>query len=246
MIPSTTATTTAHFTTAHFAGDFEAHLTVRADDGPATVDALERYAAGHGMKCAHIVLDRGRTPSQPMLTLRGSGRLPVVREAVEAAARGVRGAGFAVVRTKIEATPWAEGVPRTDAEAAALGARYYFEHHVKLLLTPGTDTSALTALAEAHAAHLSRNARRVRADGRAERFVTQRCRLVGRPTAERRLDALLTALRDAGYDMASSEREFVVHDSDETVDDGWIDEETSDETSDETPEEATTTEDGNR
>ncbi|MCC3778168.1 hypothetical protein K6I33_003121 [Streptomyces sp. UNOB3_S3] len=217
-MPSTTSTTTARFS-----GDFEAHLTVRAE-GPATVDALERYAAAHDMKCAHIVLDRGRTPSQPMLTLRGSGRLPVVRKAVEDAARGVRGAGFAVVRTKIEATPWAEGVPGTDAEAADLGARYYFEHHVKLLLAPGTDTSALTVLAEAHGAHLSRNARRVRADGRTERFVTQRCRLVGRPTAERRLDALLTALRDAGYEMASSEREFVVHDSDESVDDGWISE----------------------
>ncbi|MHA7962062.1 hypothetical protein ACX9I7_30430 [Streptomyces sp. L500] len=242
MISSTTATTTARFAV-DFAGDFEAHLTVRADDGAATVDALERYAAGHGMKCAHIVLDRGRTPSQPMLTLRGSGPLPVVRAAVEDAARGVRGAGFAVVRTKIEATPWAEGVPGTDAEAAALGARYYFEHHVKLLLTSGTDTSALTALAEAHAAHLSRNARRVRADGRAERFVTQRCRLVGRPTAERRLDALLAALRDAGYDTASSEREFVVHDSDETVDDGWIDDGWTDE---ETSGEETTTEDVNR
>ncbi|GHG79432.1 hypothetical protein [Streptomyces griseocarneus] len=216
-IPSSTSPTS-------FSGDFEAHLTVRADD-PAGVAALEAYAAARGVKFTHIVLERGRTPSQPMLTLRGRGGLDGMRGTVEEAAHGLREAGFGVVRTKIESTPWAEGVPGTDEEAVVLGGRYYFEHHLKLLLAPGADTVALADVVSRHAAHLSRNARRVRADGRAERFVTQRCRLVGDRTARARLEGLVAALQARGDEIVSVEREFVVHDSDESLDAGWIDEE---------------------
>ncbi|WP_229899043.1 hypothetical protein [Streptomyces hiroshimensis] len=226
MIPSTTAPAPAPAPSLipAFAGDFEAHLTVLPPATTGADQALQRYAAAHGMKFTDILLDRGRTPSQPMLTLRRSGALPDVRGAVNGAARGLNGAGFTVVRTKIEAAPWADGVPETDAEAAVLGARYYFEHHLKLLLTPGADLVALAGLAAAHRAHLSRNARRVRADGRAERFVTQRCRAVGRRTAGARLDALVAAVRAGRHTVISEEREFVVHDSDESLDAGWIDE----------------------
>ncbi|MFF7725888.1 hypothetical protein [Streptomyces sp. NPDC008001] len=168
MIPSTTAP--AHVPAPApipaFTGDFEAHLTVRPTTNARDDQALQRYATTHGMKFTDILLDRGRTPSQPLLTLRRSGTLPQVREAVDDAARGLADAGFTVIRTKIEAAPWASGVPETDAQATALGARYYFEHHLKLLLTPDTDLAALAGLATAHRAHLSRNARRVRTDGR--------------------------------------------------------------------------------
>ncbi|GAB4585158.1 hypothetical protein [Nocardia sp. IFM 10818] len=202
-----------------FHGDFEAHLTVRGDTA-ARIDAFENYAAAHDLKFVHIVLDRGRVAQQPMITVRHSGSFETVRDAVEQLAARLSGDGFPVVRTKIEATPWAEGVPLSDAEA--LGARYYFEHHVKLLLSPATDIAALTALAVTHSAHLSANARRTRPDGHAERFVTQRCRRVGDATAAAHLETLMSALRADAYEILSAEREFVVHDSDESIDDGWI------------------------
>ncbi|MEU7132028.1 hypothetical protein [Streptomyces sp. NPDC046261] len=224
MTARTTAPAPIPAPTTTFTGDFEAHLTVRAAD-PTTVAALERYAVGRNVKFAHIVLDRGRTVSQPMLTLRGFGTLAAVRGVVAEAVGEVRGAGFEVVRVKVEAAPWADGVPEGDEGAVALGAGYYFEHHLKLLLPPGADVAPLAELASGHCAHLSRNARRVRADGRAERFVTQRCRLVGRRTAGSRLDALVAAVGAGGYEMVSVEREFVVYDSDASLDAGWITEE---------------------
>ncbi|WKX72261.1 hypothetical protein [Streptomyces sp. XD-27] len=202
-----------------FAGEFEIHLTVAARGHGGD---LARYAAERAWKYAYIVLDRGRTPAQPMLTLRAEGTLAAARGAADAAAAGLRGAGFPVLRTKVEAAPWADGVPAHDAEAVALGPHYYFEHHVKLVLDPGADTTGLAALADRHAAHLSRNARRTRADGRAERFVTQRCRRVGRDTAGRRLDELTAALDGLPCEIASVEREFVVYDSAESLDQGWI------------------------
>lgn len=204
--------------TAVFRGDFEAHLTLHADTAP----TLETYAAERNLKFAHIVLARGRVPHQPMVTVHRSGTLAQVHADVAGVAAHLEADGFPVLRTKIEATPWAEGVPSTDEQATALGTRFYFEHHLKLLLTPGSGTAAIEATARAHGAHLSANARRVRPDGRLERFVTQRCRGVGDLTAAARLQDLLTELEH--LDIASTEREFVVYDSDESIDAGWIEE----------------------
>ncbi|WP_371502396.1 hypothetical protein OG871_35250 [Kitasatospora sp. NBC_00374] len=202
-------------------GDFEVHLTVNADDA----DALAEWAAGQGLKFTHILLDRGTAAvSQPMLTLRGSGSYGEVAASTRRTARRMAGAGFTVLRVKIESVPWAEGVPQSDADAVRLGPERYFEHHVKLLLGPSERTDGLADLAVRHGAHLSRNARRVRPDGLRERFVTQRCRLVGLAAAGRRLDALLADLTADGRRIASVEREFVALDSDETLDAGWIDE----------------------
>jgi hypothetical protein len=60
----------------------------------------------------------------------------------------------------------------------------------------------------------------VRDGGRHERFVTQRCRGVDAEEAGRALERLLGELE--GLEVLSVEREFVLYDSDESVDDGWI------------------------
>ncbi|MGP3986014.1 hypothetical protein [Streptomyces sp. 3N207] len=208
-----------------FAGEFEIHLTVDGSCPAVCSGALAAHAAEQGWKYAHIVLDRGRTPDQPMVTLAADGTLGTARAAAQSAAAELAAASCPVVRVKVEAAPWARGVPATDPEGAALGPAYYFEHHVKLLLPNDADTAAATRIAVRHAAHLSRNARRVRDDGQQERFVTQRCRSVGSATAERRLAALLTALSSLPYEILSVEREFVVYDSAEALDAGWIAEE---------------------
>ncbi|MGW7486078.1 hypothetical protein [Streptomyces sp. NPDC054786] len=199
------------------------HLTVRDDGDREVAGQLAEYAAAHRIKCVHILLAQGEVPSQPMLTLRGTGTYEEVRAEAVARADGLRAAGFEVVRTKIEATPWSAGVPGTDAEAAGLGPDYYFEHHLKLVLARPAPVDSLLALAVGHGAHLSRNARRVRSDGREERFVTQRCRMVGLATAGQRLDALSGRLRAAGHQIAAVEREFVVHDGNPALDAGWLD-----------------------
>ena len=54
-----------------FASQYESHVTVRCA-GPADWLRLRRWAASAGLKLTHIVLARGRTPEQPMLTLSGS------------------------------------------------------------------------------------------------------------------------------------------------------------------------------
>ncbi|MGW1881681.1 hypothetical protein [Streptomyces sp. NPDC001970] len=210
------------FAVREFAGDFETHLTVRPPRTPAEDERLGAWAADHGLKLTRIVLDRGATPDQPMLTRTGSGGLGDQLAAAGRTARQLGEAGFSVIRTKVEAAPWNEDVPRTADEALLLPPHCGFEHHVKLRLDDAEAIAAVRAVAEAHDAHVSRNARRALRDGRHERFVTQRCHTVGRPGARRRLDALLAALSAAGFRYVEVEEEFVVHDDRPSVDAGWI------------------------
>lgn len=186
-------------------GDFEYHVTVAGADAA----RLAAWAAVRGVKFTHIELARGDTPSQPMLTVRAEGTTASVLAEAEALAAELRGEGFGVVRVKLEASPFADGVPTADG---------YFEHHIKLLLPPDVDESALADLVTPHHAHLSRNARRIRDDDRSERFVTQRCRAA----AAERLQGLTEALRAANHEILSVEREYVVHDDGPWVDSGWI------------------------
>ncbi len=92
---------------------------------------------------------------------------------------------------------------------------------MKLLLDPERgDRAGLVTVAERHGAHVSWNARRVRADGREERFVTQRCHRTGDRRAALMLDALLAEL--AAYDVVDVEREYVLLDSGPELDEGWL------------------------
>lgn len=205
-----------------FTGDFETHVTVAAA-GPATDTTLREWAALRGAKYTRILLDAGRTPDQPMLTLRGHGTLTTQRAAAAAHTADLRRAGFDVVRVKIEAAPWNAEVPRTPGEARALPPDCYFEHHVKLVLADRADIARIAAIGAHHGARVSRNARRPRPDiGGHERFVTQRCHRVGRPEARSRLRLLLRALADAGFQSVEIEQEFVVHDDNPAVDAGWL------------------------
>jgi hypothetical protein len=201
-------------------GDFEIHITVHAG----YAETLESFAATHGMKFVHILLDRGTYVSQPMVTLPGRGTLADQHAAVQRWQGELRKAGIYSCRTKIEAAPWCLGVPQSDQDAATEPDGRYFEHHIKLLLPTVTmaDLVAVTDLVAPHGARLSRNARRVRTDGAQERFVSQRCHGVGLATARRRLDMLVDALRAAGYDIIAVEQEYVVFDSDLGHDQGWL------------------------
>ncbi|NRQ36248.1 hypothetical protein HII36_31085 [Nonomuraea sp. NN258] len=207
------------------------HLTVRLTTaclsgtaGESAAERLRGWAGANGAKFTHIVLDRGGEPSRPMLTLAGRGTLTEQRATADGTARRLRAAGFEVARVKIEAAPWNADVPGTARAAAALPG-CYFEHHAKVLVTGGPPALArLAELAVPHAAHVSRNARRHRDDGAHERFVTQRCRGFGLPEARGRFDALLAGLAGGGFAVLESEQEFVVHDDNPAIDDGWIEE----------------------
>lgn len=205
-----------------FAGAFETHVTVDLGD-ESCADKLREWAARRGLKFTHIVLERGQTPSQPMLTRHGHGVLASELSAAAGLVADLQRDGFVVSRVKIEVPTANPDVPQSDGDAANQPGDRYFEHHVKLLFVGSAKLAALTNVARQHAAHVSRNALRVRSDGRQERFITQRCYAVGLPSARLRLDALLAALASAGgHELLEVEQEFVVYDSNLAMDRGWI------------------------
>jgi len=195
---------------------YETHVTVRCA-GPAETERLRGWAEAAGLKVTHIVLARGRMRDQPMLTLAGPASYAEQSARADRTVAALRSAGFAPVRVKTESVPGAPEVPDGPC-----GGGQYFEHHVKLLLDAETDLASLAARVVPHGAHLSWNARGVCGGGRHERFVTQRCRGVRDAEAEEALRLLLSEL--GGFEVLCVEREFVLYDSDESVDDGWIEE----------------------
>lgn len=194
-------------------------MTVRP---PVDEERLADWAAAHALRYSRIVLDRGATPDQPMLTFTGSGTLDGMRRTVRTLTDAMCSAGFSVVRVKIEASPRNAQIPQSTQEAESLSAAYYFEHHIKLLLSSHDDLGLIRTLAEPHSAHVSRNARRSVGDRGHERFVTQRCRGVGLVEAGRQLEGLRKDLNTNGFTIIEVEQEFVVHDDQPALDAGWI------------------------
>jgi inosine/xanthosine triphosphate pyrophosphatase family protein len=203
-----------------FGGTFEAHVTVRAG-GVADTARFGELCDRLGVKQVLIELPRGETRSQPMTASYHHGTLREAQAEVHAMARALAAAGFDVTRVKLEALGQNRDIPEDDAAAQALPANY-FEFHVKVTLPAEAAVDALRERVVARGAHLSKNARKLREDGRQERFVTLRVYGVGRPAADARFDALLAELVATGLPLGQRIREYTVYDSDVAVDRGWL------------------------
>lgn len=198
---------------------FEIHLTVEAAQAAAGADALSRFAESEGMQLLHIELPRGAVTAQPMLSWRRDGVLADCLAQIDAIEQALADQDIRVVRAKVEAAPSNVGVPQAE-DACPPGT--YFESHLKLLVEDDAALSAITDIAIAHGAHVSRNARRTREDGRQERFVTLRSVDGGLPGMKMRLQALQDALTPMVRAVLDTEIEFVVHDSNRALDAGWL------------------------
>lgn len=188
---------------------YEVHLTVTAE---ASDELLRSWAAARGVKYTRIMLDRGDHANQPMLSWLSDGTPASAEADARRTVHGLRSSGFPVTRLKVEAA----------AAEADEHPGLYFEHHVKLLLPANADLDGVRAVAARHGGHLSHNARRVRADGVQERFVTQRCYRTGRAEAAATLAGLLGALGGAGWEVAEVEQEWVLVDDNPALDAGWF------------------------
>ncbi|WP_051839171.1 hypothetical protein [Streptomyces sp. NRRL F-5126] len=169
------------------------------------------WAREHGFLVEGGVLDRGRTAGRPTVVRECAGDLATQRARAEEWGGRLARDGFRVVRTRIEAAPWNEGVPQSDAEAAAFPCRW-FAHRVTVRAAIPYETGRLVRAAGGCSARLSRLARAVPARGVQERLLVQRAPGVGRRGARARLEELLAALVAAGFRAVDVEEAYVVHD----------------------------------
>ncbi|MDY7232564.1 non-canonical purine NTP pyrophosphatase [Hyalangium rubrum] len=201
-------------------GPYEAHVTI-ATRSEEDLERFRAFCGAAGVKCIFIELGQGAVRFQPMTASYHHGPLRQALDEVQTFARSLAADGFDVTRLKIEALGTNRDIPEEDAAAKAQPANY-FEFHVKVTLpSVGADLEALRARCERHGAHLSRNARKVRADGASERFVTLRIRGLGRANADARFTALLRELAETELPLSYPLREYTVYDSNQGLDRGW-------------------------
>jgi hypothetical protein len=212
----------AHLAGSFYRGMFESHITIDALDRDQQL-RFSDVCRQLGVKSVLIELPEGAARSQPMTASYHHGEIGLVIAEVSSQCRGLREAGFALARVKLEAVASNEGVPDSDEEAARAPSENYFEFHVKLLLPATANLESLRACCDRHSARLSRNALKTESDGRSERFVTFRLYSIGRRSAFARLDALERDLTLAGFIIANRQREYTIFDSAERLDAGWID-----------------------
>jgi hypothetical protein len=205
---------------------FETHLTLAATSiaGPSDNDGslIKEWATARNMKWTHILLSSGPNASQPMISWQQSGTLETQKLRSHELWTELTQLNQQVVRVKIEAHIDNACVPSQDSDETILRTDdLYFEHHVKLCLNQKSDMERLRQIAEHHDARISANARRVRLDGHAERFLTQRVFKAGKEKALKLLKDLLIDLGNNSFAILEVESEFVVFDSNLTLDDGW-------------------------
>ncbi|MBI1246741.1 hypothetical protein GC197_02710 [bacterium] len=192
---------------------FETHLTIDASR-PECIEHARFWAIEAGLKWTEIELSRGNHQLQPMITYWGSDSLQSQRQAAKRIEEELSPLGVHIVRFKTE----------TEA-SASLFARLgqYFECHIKLHLKSPEDLDALNVVANGNSSHLSRNARRVRDDGTQERFLTQRSYNCDGVQAKCKEQHLIDSLNKNGFDILETESEFVLFDSNLSLDAGWED-----------------------
>lgn len=155
-------------------GEFETHITIDSNK-PERIEALKKWGEINGLKFLHIVLERGFSVSQPMLTRKGCGCFSDEYVKAVNLSKSLTAQGFSVSRIKIEIATTNRSVPQSDSEFLDGVAGRYFESHIKLLIENSVNIELLAKLVEPYSAHLSHSASRFRKDNRHERFITQRC-----------------------------------------------------------------------
>jgi hypothetical protein len=130
-----------------------------------------------------------------------------------------------VIRLKLEAMAWNDGVPVTDADAKALPEGHYFEFHLKLdaPVSPEND-ERLKKLAAELTQELgikipfSCN----NMGNKTQRFLNVRTYHMGSQSAENVVEKVAEALSLRGFRVAKVIKEFIVFDTNKELDRGWL------------------------
>lgn len=197
-----------------FGGIFESHVTTAPCDPAAFASACEALQ----VKCLWIEQD-GEHPVQPMTASFHHGTFKEAMQRMHAQAQALTKAGFAVIRTKLEAVGRHRDVPQTEEQAKAAPRANYFEHHLNVAIPGGVDLAELKEACRALGAHLSRNARKAPTD---EHFVTMRTHGQGQLAANARFEPVLQLFAARGLTVRNRVREYTVYDSALEVDRGWM------------------------
>lgn len=201
-------------------GRFHSHITVRVE--PERLPLLQQVARSHQAKVTVIDLEgESERAQRDIMTTRyhlddAPGALGRISEALARFAADLEGAGLPVLRVKVEHESEPSLQSYTDIR--------YHEVHIKLSLDEPSFARDRAWLAE-QAPRMrwvpSRNPYE-RRDGRVVQFVTMRCYEGDRASADRMVDAALSALSARELQVVEVKRENTVLDTHRAHDAWWI------------------------
>jgi hypothetical protein len=204
----------------NLSGRFHAHLTVAV--APESVEGLRAFCKTQRVKLTVVDLDdlAGRSQTDVMTTSYyddpAEGAVGRIVEHLSGLAEALGGAGFNVVRAKLEHESL-PSLPQYDRQR-------YHEVHVKLKVAADqydATVARLRELGKAHGFVPSRNPRERSADW-VTQFVNLRLYEGRQESADRTVAGLLAALREAGLEVVEVKRETTVFDTHQQLDQWWI------------------------
>ena len=202
------------------AGKFHAHLTVAAESSQ--WETLRQKCRQRKAKLTIVDLENlsGRSQTDVMATCYfqdpQAGAVERITAELAATAEALEEAGFPVLRAKLE--------HETAPSLPAFDRQHYHEIHIKLDLPADGCQRAyqqLLAMGKEHDFVPSKNPFDRRGD-RVTQFVNKRLYDGDWSTADRSLEMLLAALREASFEVVEVKRETVVFDTNQQLDQWWI------------------------
>ena len=199
---------------------YEIHVTVRNADIP----SFKRFCANNSLK--PIVLDlqdrTGTTVIQDVMTSErfygeadpGSAFIHSINTA-----KKLRDAGYEVVRQKVETAPWHSLVPDTFPLGNTI-LDNYFECHIAVSLTPDR-MNELRNLSEILGVHMSRNIFKDHQET-VTILLTYREYNTYREAFVKQILNIVGMLKAADFEVAKTEIEYCLWDSNHTHDKAWL------------------------
>lgn len=217
-----------------FKGTFEIHIFVEPLDAPQEIlDKFREVCNANKMKALFLVLDFkhvgpvGVPQSSRYVTGTMEDARRVCREDVEVLTKG----GFKVIREKIEAVAGiTQGVPETKDDDVAVSPDHYFEYHIQVQ-HKGQATLAFTKEEDERLREISRVLEQKldlcvpvswNSMKESQRFLNTRTYGLGKAESYPLVESVVKALEEEGLQTIKVIREFIVSDSNKSLDNGWL------------------------
>lgn len=197
---------------------YEAHITVSLAD----VDEFTSACREIGVK--PIVLDLQKKQGGVMKDMMTSSTIKAsyeeARAYVEEKSSLLEAKGFAVVRKKLETTPWNPRTPSVAGKLQSVPESTYFESHLQVLIHED-QRPVLQTLATGLGFHLSRNTFKVREDGMSVVMMTVRdYKLLYEPFAAV-VEHAKSTLEENGFPVEKTIVEYAIWDTKINHDAAW-------------------------
>jgi NTP pyrophosphatase (non-canonical NTP hydrolase) len=198
---------------------FEIHVTVKNEDTQRFIDTCKI------IDVKPIVLDLqagSETIADMMTSSKFMGNNLSAYHENKRISSALSEAGFTVLREKIETVSWHPAAPNADSHVHDMPKDCYFEAHLGLVITDGSDMDALKQFCEHYKLHLSKNAFKRYENGNYTQMATLRMYTGYADDFVKTANRIRNQFVEAGFDVEKLITEFSLYDTRMSHDAQWL------------------------